>query len=87
MQIGFLFVLVAGLSLAALALVAYGVRELRVAYRILSRDPDDVMHAQRGGPIELSGTVLAANGTLRSPFTGTECAAYEYEVREKRTRT
>ena len=79
--------LVVALSLVALVLVAFGVRELSLAYRILSRDPDRVLDAPKGGPIELVGTVGPEGATLRSPFTDAECVAYEYEVTEKRTRT
>lgn len=74
-------------SVVALVLFAFGVRELSVAYRILSREPDAVLDAPGGGPIELEGTVVPEGTPLRSPFIGAECFAYEYEVQERRTRT
>ena len=74
-------------ALVSLGLLAFGARELSVAYRILSREPDAVLDAPRGGPIELVGTVVPEETSLRAPFTDTECVAYEYEVQEKRTRT
>lgn len=81
------FAAIIAVSVVALALLAFGVRELAVAHRILSREPDAVFDAPGGGPIELEGTVVPEGESLRSPFTGTECVAYEYEVQEQRTRT
>ena len=80
------FVLVAA-TVVGIGLVVFGARELVLAYRILSRDPDAVLDAPAGGPIELEGTVVADSDALSSPFTDTACVAYEYEVQEKRTRT
>ncbi len=74
-------------AVVGLGLVGFGTRELVLAYRILSREPDPVLDAPAGGPIELEGTVVPAAETLRSPFSETECVAYEYEVLEQRTRT
>lgn len=74
-------------SLVALALVLFGTRELAVAYRILARDPAAVLDAPGGGPIELAGTVVPEREPFTSPFTGTECVIFEYEVEERRTRT
>lgn len=81
------FAAIIAVSVVALALLGFGVRELAVAHRILSRGPDAVFDAPGGGPIELEGTVVPEGEPLRSPFTGTECVAYEYEVQEQRTRT
>lgn len=75
------------LTIAAVALLGFGARELSLAYRILSQDPDDVLDTPAGGPVELVGTVGVEGDPLQSPFTGTECVAYEYEVQEERTRT
>lgn len=66
------------------AMVWYGGRELHLSYRILTNDPTDVMSLGDGGPVEVEGTAHAQHGTLTSPFTGTECLAYEYEVEEER---
>lgn len=66
------------------ALLWYGGRELLLSYRILTNDPSDVMSLGDGGPVEVEGTAQPQGGTLTSPFTGNECLAYEYEVKEER---
>ena len=80
------FALVAA-AVVGIGLVAFGARELALAHRILSREPDVVLDAPGGGPVELEGTVVADSDARSSPFTDTACVAYEYEVQEKRTRT
>ncbi|WP_265108794.1 E3 ubiquitin ligase family protein [Halosolutus halophilus] len=78
--------LVALLIVAAGALLAlvYGVRELRLASRVLRSRPDAVLDAPNGGSIQLRGTARPERGRLRSPFTDTACLAYEYVVEEAR---
>lgn len=79
------------LALAGVAVVLgcvmiwYGGRELVLAYRILTNDPNDVMSLGDGGPVEVEGTAQPERGTVTSPFTGTECLAYEYVVKEERS--
>jgi hypothetical protein len=63
-------------------LAAYGLQSLRTAYRVYTREPDDVMVAPSGGPVELEGTARPAKGTIESPFTGTDCLLCEYEIEE-----
>lgn len=66
------------------AVLAYGLAELRLAWLILGDDPDAALDAPNGGPVELAGVAEPDARTLRSPFTGTECLAYEYEVQQER---
>ena len=80
-------VLLVVLTASAVGLFVYAKRELSTAYRILSREPDAVLDTPAGGPVELEGVVAADKTTLESPFTGTDCVAYEYAVEERRTRT
>ncbi len=75
---------VALLAAICLAVLAYGLMELRLAWRILRTDPDAVLDAPNGGPVELVGVAERDDRTVRSPFTGTECLAYEYEVEQER---
>ncbi|USZ73033.1 E3 ubiquitin ligase family protein [Natronosalvus halobius] len=81
------------LSLAALgallgvALLAYGLRELGLAHRIFAREPHTVLDTPNDGFVELSGTVLAWDDVLESPFTETGCVAVEYTVEEKRRKS
>ncbi|MFC7215066.1 E3 ubiquitin--protein ligase [Saliphagus sp. GCM10025334] len=81
------------LSLAALGmllgfvLLGYGLRELGFAYRLFAREPHTVLDTPNGGSVELSGTVLAWDDVLESPFTETACVAVEYAVEEKRRKS
>ncbi|WP_435154819.1 GIDE domain-containing protein [Haladaptatus sp. DFWS20] len=70
-------------SLVGCAMLWYGSKDLRVAYRILTNDPTDVMSLGDGTPVEVEGVAHAEQGAITSPFTGTECLAYEYEVQEE----
>lgn len=71
-------------GLAGLATLAYGGVRLRKCYYILTTDPTDVISLPDGGLAEVEGTAEVHGRTLTSPFTGTECFAYEYEVEEER---
>lgn len=62
--------------------LALGLAELRNAQRIRGREPDPVSETTRGGPVELVGTALPADETIRAPFSGRECLLCEYEVLE-----
>lgn len=72
------------LVVVCLALLVYGVLELRLAWRVLRENPDSVLNAPNGGSVELVGTAEPGEKTLASPFTDTECLLYEYEVDEER---
>lgn len=72
------------LAAVLVAVVCYGLAELRLAYYVLRSEPNSALDATRGGPIELRGTATRAGGLLRSPFTETPCLAYEYAVEEER---
>ncbi|SIR25489.1 E3 Ubiquitin ligase [Haladaptatus litoreus] len=71
-------------SLVGTVMFWYGTKDLRTAYRILTNDPNDVQSLGDGAPVEVEGTAQAESGVLQSPFTGTDCLAYEYEVQEER---
>ncbi len=79
----FALALLCASSLVGLAMLWYGSRDIRVAYRIVRNDPSDVMSLGDGTPVEVEGTAQAENGVLQSPFTGSDCVAYEYEVKEE----
>lgn len=76
-------VIVGAFVVVCLAVLALGLLELRLAWRILRQDPDSVLDAPDGGPIELVGVAEPDDRTLRSPFTGTECLAYAFEVEQE----
>ena len=83
----FLTLLAAAALLLALGLLAWGVLECRLAYRIYANEPIPVMETTREGTVEVEGTVEPAGEVLESPFTERACVAYEYTVEEKRTRS
>lgn len=74
-------------ALGGVAVAAWGLSELRLAYRIYANEPVSVLETTRGGPVEVGGTVEPDREVLESPFTGTACVAYEYAVEEKRRKT
>ena len=76
-----------GLALFIGALLCFllGLFELRLAWLIWRNEPNAVLDAPNGGWIELVGVVEADEETLISPFTNTECVAYEYEVERRRS--
>ena len=79
-------VLVALVGVVAVAFLADGVRHGRRAYRMYRNDPVDVASAANtSGVVEAEGTVDPHEVTLVAPFTGTECAACQYEVEEFRS--
>lgn len=67
----------------AAALAWYGFRECRLAYLVLRSNPNDVLEATDGGPIELEGVARPVGDVVRSPFTDTPALVYEYEVEER----
>ncbi|WP_458205571.1 GIDE domain-containing protein [Haladaptatus sp. NG-SE-30] len=72
-----------GSSLVGLAMLWYGGRDLLLAYRILTTDPTDAASLADGAPVEVEGVARPQDGTTTAPFTGTECLAFEYEVKEE----
>lgn len=83
--IPFLFVAVFfGIGLFVLYNALDGVRTV---YHILTNDPVPVRDlATRAGPVEIEGTATTDDDqTVQSPFSGTRCLAYEYEVEEYRS--
>ena len=78
------FVFVALFTLICAVALALGLRELRLAWRVLGNEPDSVLDAPDGGWVELVGTAQSDGGTIRSPFTDSECLVHEYEVEERR---
>ena len=56
-------------------------RELWYALRIYRGDPTAIADAVNDpGPVELQGVARAENGTVRSPFSDSECVICEWEV-------
>lgn len=80
----FAVVLVGVAVILGCVMLWYGGRELLLSYRIVTNRPTDVMSLGDGESVEVEGTAHPENGVLTSPFTGTECLAYEYEVEEER---
>jgi hypothetical protein len=60
-------------------------RKLRPVYHILANDPVPVRDLpHRSGPTEVRGTARPSDdhGTVHTPFTETDCLAFEYETQE-----
>ncbi|WP_423999607.1 GIDE domain-containing protein [Haloarcula salina] len=69
-------------------LLVGGGRELRTVFHVLRNDPVPIRELDGyTGPVEITGTAVADEdaGTVTSPFTGSECLAYTYEVEELRS--
>jgi len=63
-------------------------RELRPVYHILTNDPVPVRDLPtRDGPVEVQGTARLSedHGTVHTPFTESNCLAFEYETQEYRS--
>jgi hypothetical protein len=72
-------------ALPGLFVLAYGLREGLVGYRLHAVDPTPVADlANVSGPVEVSGTARTHDGTVEAPLTGTPCLAYEWAVEERR---
>lgn len=84
-----LFLVVAGaIVLAGVLALWHAYRELRPVYHILTNDPVPVRDLpQRSGPTEVQGTARPTDdhGTVHTPFTETDCLAFEYEAQEYRS--
>lgn len=72
-------------ALVGTALLVQGASSARTVYHVLAGDPLPVRDLQgHDGAVEIEGTARADDdgATVESPFTGTDCLAYEYEVEE-----
>ncbi|AGB16790.1 E3 Ubiquitin ligase [Halovivax ruber XH-70] len=77
-------VVLGGVGLVGLLVaLGYGLRELRLAHRILRSGTESVLETTEGGYVELRGRVEPADTALEAPFTGTACVACEYAVEEE----
>lgn len=76
-------------AVVGLFVLGKGLDEFRLVSHVLRNDPVPVRDLPgRSGPVEIEGTVAVADGhdPVRSPFTDTECLAYEYEAEEYQSR-
>ena len=72
-------------ALPGVAILAYGLREGLVGYRLRATDPTPVGDlANVSGAVEVTGTARSHDGTLEAPLTGTPCLAYRWAVTERR---
>jgi hypothetical protein len=72
-------------ALPGLFVLAHGLREGLVGYRLHAVDPTPVADlANVSGPVEVSGTARTHDGTVEAPLTGTPCLAYDWAVEERR---
>ena len=80
---------VIGLGSIGLLCLAYALREAGAIRQLLSSKTTDVFSLTTGitGPISISGIATRYEDELVSPFTGTDCFAFEYEVQERDIRT
>lgn len=75
----------AAFALPGLFVLAYGLREGLVGYRLHATDPTPIADlANVSGPVEVTGTARIRDGTVEAPLTGTPCLAYEWRVTERR---
>lgn len=78
---GILWVVFGGLYLAGVVVGAVVVSN-RPRYRALQVAADTPAGAVTEGPVAVSGTVKPADGTLTTPFTGTDAVCYAYAIAE-----
>ena len=72
-------------ALPGLFVLAYGLREGLVGYRLHATEPTPVADlANVSGPVEVTGIARIHDGTVAAPLTGTPCLAYEWTVTERR---
>lgn len=75
----------AAFALPGLFVLAYGLREGLVGYRLHATDPTPIADlANVSGPVEVTGTARPRDGTIEAPLTGTPCLAYGWRVTERR---
>lgn len=61
-------------ALPGVAVLAYGLREGLVGYRLHATDPTPIGDlANVSGAVEVSGTARIHDGTVEAPLTGTAC--------------
>jgi len=78
--------LAVGLVLVGGYLCYTGWKPLYWAIVLWRSEPTSVLSAgNTDGIIELEGTAIETDDRLESPFTGTPCLAYEYEIQEYRS--
>ena len=75
---GGVFVLIGGVAAVT------GATQLWRAYQFSNTEPDTVAEAASGGRASLQGTAASADETLTAPFSGTDCLAFEYQIKEYR---
>lgn len=79
------YILLGAFALPGVAVLAYGLREGLVGYRLHATDPTRVADLPNvSGTVEVAGTARVHDGTLEAPLTGTPCLAYEWAVTERR---
>lgn len=72
-------------AVVGLVVFVIGARELYYALRIYRGDPSPIADvANRPGLVEIQGTARIEDGTVESPFSGTDCLICEWEVQERR---
>jgi len=77
--------LLLGVSLAGVALLAYGGLQLQPALRIIGNDPVYIRALEHlRGPVEIAGTAGSDGTVVVAPFSGPECLACRYTVEEYR---
>lgn len=76
---------VAALSVLAAIPLAYAYGEGRQMLELLRTPEVDVLDLSLGtrGPVRITGTVTEADEAVESPFSGRECLAVRYEVRDR----
>ncbi|WP_136718351.1 hypothetical protein [Halorientalis salina] len=79
-------ILIVGLVGGGLLAFGFVFREISAIRQVLSPSTD-VFSLSTGttGPVSISGTAIQYEDRLVGPFTGTECLALAYEVKERRT--
>ena len=72
-------------ALPGVFVLAYGLREALVGYRLHATEPTPVADLPNvSGTVEVTGTARIHGGTIEAPLTGRPCLAYEWEVEERR---
>lgn len=73
-----------GFGLVCLALVERGLADLSVAYRLSRTPPARVADVpNERGPLSVTGAAGVEEGTVATPFSGTECLVREWTVEEE----
>ena len=73
-------------ALMGLFVLALGLRELVVTYRLFAIEPTPIADLPNvSGPVEVTGVAWIHERTLRAPLTRRSCLAYEWAIEEERT--